>query len=74
MELPSAEAVAGSALGLSVLKPSAELIGEKLKDNLDNVIQKAAQRLGPEGLTRPGAVPLKVLKATRDAAWSASPS
>jgi hypothetical protein len=67
VDIPSAEAVAGSALGLSVLKPSAELIGEKLRENLDGVIQKAAKRLGPNGLERPGAVPLKVLKAVRDA-------
>jgi hypothetical protein len=66
VDIPSAEAVAGSALGLSVLKPSAELIGGKLRDNLDRVIRKAEKRLGPDGLKRPGEVPLRVLKAVRD--------
>lgn len=62
----SAEAIAGSALGMKVLSPSADLIGEALKSNLDRVVRKAGKRLGSEGLKRPGAVPLRVLKAVRD--------
>jgi hypothetical protein len=63
-EEPTAEDIAGSTLGSSILKPPE--LKEELAANVDRVVRNAGRRLGSEGLARKGRVPLKVLKAVHD--------
>ena len=74
MDVGTGLALLGSAkLAEQVLGPTAEYVGTGIQqwsehrvENVRRIFEHAANKLGPEGLERPGAVPPRVLKGILD--------